>query len=198
QSLLGQMAGGVSHDLNNLLTVILGHTDLLHEGMSPEELLSHKQAIRKAAQQGCAISGQLLTFSRKQTPTPKVLDLNTVVAELQNMLRRCLGEQIPLLLHLAPDLGHIKADRTHLEQVLLNLAINARDAMPQGGSLTITTTNVYRDADAVRAFPEAQPGPYVCLAVQDTGCGMSPEIKAHIFEPYFTTKEKGKGTGMGL
>src|SRR5438046_2439812 len=97
QSLLGQMAGGVSHDLNNLLTVILGHTDLLHEGMSPEELLSHKQAIRKAAQQGCAISGQLLTFSRKQTPTPKVLDLNTVVAELQNMLRRCLGEQIPLL-----------------------------------------------------------------------------------------------------
>jgi two-component system cell cycle sensor histidine kinase/response regulator CckA len=196
---VGRLAGGVAHDFNNVLTVILGYAELLQMQMAPDSpLCSFVHEIRKAGEHASGVAAQLLAFSRKQVLKPEVFDLNTVVAETQQMVRPLIGENIQLLIKLAPDLGYVKADRGQLVQVIMNLAANARDAMPQGGTLTLATSNVQRDENEVRPYPGAQPGPHVCLAIGDNGCGMEEEIKVHLFEPFFTTKEKGKGTGLGL
>ena len=196
---VGRLAGGVAHDFNNLLTIVTGRTQLMAGRLPPDDPLQRDIGlINKTAQRAVALISQLLAFSRKQVLQPRVLDLNAIVANLEPMLRRLIGEHIDLRTVPAPDLGRVKADPGQLEQVILNLAVNARDAMPQGGTLTIQTTNVEVDAAYARRHPTAQVGPHVMLAVSDTGCGMDPETKAHIFEPFFTTKEKGRGTGLGL
>lgn len=188
---LGRLAGGVAHDVNNLLTVIEGYSELLFE-TAPQSGLAEEAAreIRQAVERAADLTQQLLTFSRGQKQSPTVLDLNRLTADIGNMLRRLLGATIELVTDLQPDLGHVKADRGQLEQVLVNLAVNARDAMPRGGRLTIATANV------VRQHPE--PGNYVLLMFQDTGIGMDEETRSHVFDPFFTTKELGKGTGLGL
>jgi two-component system, cell cycle sensor histidine kinase and response regulator CckA len=196
---IGVLAGGVAHDFNNLLTVIMGYADLLIatiplEGTTGEALTM----IKKTGERAAALTRQLLIFSRKQVLEPVVLDLNTIVRELSKMLRRMIGDDIELVTRLAPDLGRAKADPSQVEQVLLNLAVNARDAMPRGGSLTIETANADLDEAFTRPHPDLPPGPYVRLTMRDTGVGMDEATKARIFEPFFTTKELGKGTGLGL
>ena len=197
---VGQLAGGVAHDFNNLLTIITGYSDLLLNGaLSPDdpacELVGE---IMKAGERAAALTRQLLAFSRKQVRTPKVLLLNAVVNDLEKMFRRLLGEDLSLSCVLAADLGLIHADSGQIEQVLLNLLVNARDAMPQGGQVTIETANVTLDEMYARTHPDVPSGQYILLAVTDNGCGMSAETQAHIFEPFFTTKGPGKGTGLGL
>jgi PAS domain S-box-containing protein len=196
---VGRLAGGVAHDFNNLLTVITGYSELLLRGLgsgAPERL--HAEEIRKAAGQAAALTGQLLAFGRKQMLAPQVLDPNDLIRDMEKMLRRVIGEDIDLATSLATSLGCVRADPGQLQQVILNLAINARDAMPRGGKLTIETSAVTLDRAYVRKYLEVQTGQYVLMAVSDTGCGMSPEIRSHLFEPFFTTKEVGKGTGLGL
>ena len=196
---VGRLAGGVAHDFNNLLTIISGYGDLLLERLGPEHpQRSHVNEIRKAADRAASLTRQLLAFSRRQVLTPQVIDLNFVVTNLHNMLRRLIGEDIELVSAPGAQLGRVKVDPGQIEQVILNLVVNARDAMPQGGKITIETANVTLDADYAGAHFPIKAGPYVMLAVSDTGCGMAPEIQAHIFEPFFTTKEQGKGTGLGL
>lgn len=197
---MGQLAGGVAHDFNNLLTIILGYSEILLKKldfgeMPPQELL---EQIQKAGKRAAALTRQLLAFGRKQTLQVQVLDVNTVVQELGKMLCRLIGEDIELVFRLDPLLGRIKADPSQIDQILLNLVANARDAMPQGGTLTITTANVELDKSHVGLAADVAPGPYVLLAVKDTGCGMSEVTKARVFEPFYTTKEIGKGTGLGL
>ncbi len=196
---VGRLAGGVAHDFNNLLTVIRGRSDLLLLQLQPDApLRRHVELLRQTADRAATLTQQLLAFSRKQMLQPKILDLNLVVATIKKMLRRLIGEHIDVVLHLEPALGRVRADPGQLEQVILNLAVNARDAMPQGGYLTISTANVDLDETFVRQNPGAQPGSFVRLSVSDTGVGMDSGTQAHLFEPFFTTKGVGRGTGLGL
>ena len=196
---VGRLAGGVAHDFNNILGAILGYAELmLHNLRRIDPLYPHADAIKQATERAAALTHQLLAFSRKQILQPQVMDLNEVVSEIEKMLRRLIGEDIDLVLILETGLGLVKADPAQLEQVIMNLAVNARDAMPGGGKLVIETANVFLDHTYTRQHPEAVPGPYVMLAVSDNGLGMNGETQAKIFEPFFTTKEPGKGTGLGL
>ena len=196
---VGRLAGGVAHDFNNLLLVIMGHGHLLLNGPVDGGTLRHRAGeIKKAADRAAALTRQLLAFSRKQILRPEVLDLNALVSDTGKMLRRLIGEDISLVTVLGSALGTVKADPGQIDQALMNLIVNARDAMPQGGRITIETANVELDEHFVRRHPGAQLGRYVRVSVSDTGCGMSAEVQSRIFEPFFTTKEPGKGTGLGL
>src|SRR5438132_13194264 len=196
---VGRLAGGVAHDFNNLLTVITSYSDLVLEDLAPDDPTRDDIAqIRKAAEGAAALTRQLLAFSRQQVLEPKVLDLKATVAGTEKLLQRLVGEDVQLATALAPDLGAVKADPVQLEQVIINLAVNARDAMPAGGRLTIEAANVEMDEVYVRSHAPARPGRYVMLVLSDTGIGMDEQTKARIFEPFFTTKESGKGTGLGL
>ncbi|HXW17000.1 MAG TPA: PAS domain S-box protein, partial [Candidatus Acidoferrales bacterium] len=196
---VGRLAGGIAHDFNNLLMVIQGHAELLTDRLKPGESL-HRNAeqIQEAAQRATSLTRQLLAFSRKQMLAPVVIDVQSVVSDMEKILRRLIGEDIELMSVSAPHLWRVKADRSQIEQVIMNLAVNARDAMPRGGKLTIETANAELDSSYSRAPMILTPGRYVMLSVTDTGCGMDAETQAHIFEPFYTTKEKGKGTGLGL
>lgn len=196
---IGRLAGGISHDINNLLTAISVSADLMSMDIAEKDPLHQEcDEIRKAVEQATSMTSQLLAFSSKQMLEPRVLDLNEVVQRVQGMLRRLIGEHIELEAVLNTDTGQVRADPGQLEQILMNLVLNARDAMPQGGKLTIETTEVRLGEDYVRDHIDAEPGPYVMLTVSDTGCGMDEETQSHIFEPFFTTKEADLGTGLGL
>ncbi|HXN97886.1 MAG TPA: PAS domain S-box protein [Candidatus Acidoferrales bacterium] len=196
---VGRLAGGIAHDFNNLLMVIQGYADLLADRLAPgDPLRRNAEQIQTASQRATSLTRQLLAFSRKQMLAPKIISIQSIFADMEKILRRLIGEDIQLETSSAPDAGLIKADRSQIEQVILNLAVNARDAMPQGGRLTIETANVDLDASYSRSPAVLAPGKYVMLAVTDNGCGMDAETQTHIFEPFFTTKEKGKGTGLGL
>jgi nitrogen-specific signal transduction histidine kinase/CheY-like chemotaxis protein len=195
---VGQLAGGIAHDFNNVLTAILGYAQLLAERPLGEAALFEVAEISRAAERAASLTRQLLAFSRQQVQKMAVFVLNDVVSETEAMLRRLLGDEVRVARDLAPDLGRVKADAGQIEQVLVNLAVNARDAMPRGGTLRIETRNVTLDEAYVSAHPAGAPGPYVMLAVSDDGCGMDPATVARIFEPFFTTKPAGKGTGLGL
>ncbi len=196
---VGRLAGGIAHDFNNLLTAINGYCDLILEDLSAQDpLRPDLLEIRRAGERAATLTRQLLAFSRKQVLEPRVINLNTIVQNMDNMLRRLLGEDIELHTHFQPNVGLVKADPGQLEQVILNLAVNARDAMPKGGKLTIETSNAVLDEDYARTHQTVVPGCHTLLAVSDTGCGMDSETQAHLFEPFFTTKDPGKGTGLGL
>jgi PAS domain S-box-containing protein len=196
---IGQLAGGVSHDFNNLLTAIVGYAELMTMRLKPgDPLLRDVGEIRKAADRASALTRQLLAFSRKQLLAPRVVDLNAVVRQMESLLHRVIGEDVRLVSHLSPELHAVRVDPGQLEQVILNLAVNARDAMPHGGLITIETQNVDLLEPYALADHEIPPGRYVMLALTDTGVGMDLATRRRVFEPFFTTKETGKGTGLGL
>lgn len=196
---IGRLAGGIAHDFNNLLTAITGYSALSLRTLRKEDPLYHNiEEVKKAGDRAAALTRQLLAFSRKQILQPKVINLNTIVEDIDKLLRRLIGEDIELRSMLDSELRATKADPGQIEQVIMNLALNARDAMPEGGKLTIDTANIYLGAEYASHHIGIKPGNYVMLAVSDTGCGMDEETKSHIFEPFFTTKEIGKGTGLGL
>jgi PAS domain S-box-containing protein len=196
---IGQLAGGVAHDFNNILTAILGYSDMvLEQGGLADTPKKHVSEIKRAGERAASLTQQLLAFSRKQTLQPRVIQLNTAISEMDKMLGRLVGEHIQIRTKCAPDLALVKADPGQIQQVLMNLVVNARDAMPGGGHLTIETCNVVLEAEYARLHPEATPGACVMLAVSDSGIGMPAEVQARIFEPFFTTKGVGDGTGLGL
>jgi len=197
---IGRLAGGVAHDFNNILMIASANVQLLEESKhEPAKIERYARQIQSATDRGASLTRQLLAFGRRQMLNPSILDLNAVVSELWKMLPRLLGEDIDTVLSLDSALGHVSADRGQLEQVIMNLAVNARDAMHQGGKLTVETSNAVIDDTFIRGQGvDIPPGRYVVLAVSDTGVGMSPEVQAQVFDPFFTTKELGKGTGLGL
>jgi PAS domain S-box-containing protein len=196
---IGRLAGGVAHDFNNMLTVIIGNAQLMRgEPAVPGELDSYLEAIIGAGERAALLTRQLLAFGRKQILAPRPLDLTELVRDMEPILRRLLGEDIEMVTELAPHLPPVTADAGQLQQIVMNLVVNSRDAMPRGGRLTLATGREERSGSVRGADPELPPGEYVVLTVADTGCGMGPEVLAHLFEPFFTTKEMGKGTGLGL
>jgi PAS domain S-box-containing protein len=196
---IGRLAGGVAHDFNNVLTAIMGYADLLLDEFRPgDPRRQDLNEIKKAAERAAALTRQLLAFSRRQVLQPVLLELNEIVGGIDKLVRRLIGEEIDFVLDEAPDLGKVVADPGQIEQVLINLAVNARDAMPNGGRLTIRTRNVTLTEQDARRLPPVTPGDYVILQVADTGQGMPADVLPHIFEPFFTTKPQGKGSGLGL
>jgi two-component system cell cycle sensor histidine kinase/response regulator CckA len=196
---IGQLSGGIAHDFNNLLGVIIGYSEILEQDLdSNSKMCRHAKEIKKAGQRAASLTRQLLAFSRQQVLEAKVLSLNTVVTDTEKMLRRLIGEDIEMSTALDPDLGQVKADQGQIEMVIMNLAVNARDAMPNGGRLSIETRNIELDEEYALRHPPTGSGNYVMLIMTDTGIGMDAQTQAHIFEPFFTTKEVGKGTGLGL
>ncbi len=196
---VGRLAGGIAHDFNNVLTGILGFADRALEKVPPDSpIRSDLEVVISLAERASDLTSQLLAFGRKKILAPRIFNINTVIENVDKMLQQIIGEDIDLVTVPAPDLGQVKADPTQIEQVILNLAVNSREAMPRGGKLTIETANVDLDEEYARTHPGAKQGPYVMLAVSDTGCGISKEIMQHVFEPFFTTKEPGRGTGLGL
>ncbi len=196
---VGRLAGGVAHDFNNILSAVLSYTSLVLDDLPANDPLREDiEEIEQAGQRGAELTKQLLAFSRQQVLAPRAVDVNQILGAIENMLRRLLGADVELTLLPAPAVGTIVADPGAVEQILLNLAVNARDAMPSGGKLTIETRNVELDEEYARDHLGVKPGPYVMLAVSDTGTGMDKETQARIFEPFFTTKDKDKGTGLGL
>ncbi len=196
---IGRLVGGIAHDFNNLLTIILGNCDFSLSGIREEDpLKGNIEEIRRASEKAAGLTHQLLAFSRRQILEPKVLDLNVIISNMDKMLQRIIGEDIELITVPARNCGRVKIDPGQIEQVIFNLVVNAKDAMPQGGKLTIETADVELDESYVRKHTEAIPGQYVMLSLTDTGLGMTPDIRERIFEPFFTTKELGKGTGLGL
>jgi signal transduction histidine kinase len=196
---MGRLAGGVAHDFNNLLTVIRGFTELIVATLDPAAASRQYAAeLMKAANQASGLTKQLLVFSRKQVLEPRLVNLNDLVSNSETILRRLIGNDVALFTNLDPHLGLVKADPSHIEQVIMNLCVNARDAMPQGGSLTIKTARTELDDSRLREAPDLRPGRYVQLSVADTGSGMDQATQAKLFEPFFTTKAPGKGTGLGL
>ncbi len=196
---IGRLSGGIAHDFNNHLGVIIGYSRVLRKALGEQNALcEHALEIEKAGQRASSLTKQLLAFSRQQVLTPSVLNLNTLALDMESMLPRLLGEDVAVSLTLEPKLDSVKADPSQIENVIMNLAVNARDAMPDGGKLKIRTANVEMDQKYTRSHPGSRPGSYVLLEVADTGTGMDPATLAHIFEPFFTTKDVGKGTGLGL
>ena len=196
---VGRLAGGIAHEFNNILGVVVGHGGIALKLVGNDDRLRPKlEQILKAAERAAALTRQLLAFSRLQVLQPRMLDLNVVVSEMEDLLRRLIGEGVVLVTALGPGLGSVEADPGQVQQVIMNLAVNARDAMPDGGELRIETRDVDADEAYAARFPPMKPGPYVMLVVTDTGLGMNADTEARIFEPFFTTKEMGKGTGLGL
>jgi PAS domain S-box-containing protein len=196
---IGRLAGGVAHDFNNLLTAITGYSDIILKTLNDKDpVRADAMEIRKAAERAASLTRQLLTFSRNRPGKLAVVDLNVMITDVQKMLKPMTGEDIIIDFDLAADLHKIKADESAIVQVILNLAVNARDAMPGGGRISISTRNIVIDKFHLRLFPNAKPGKFVCMSFRDTGSGIPAEIRSHIFEPFFTTKEEGKGTGLGL
>ena len=196
---VGRLAGGIAHDFNNMLTIVNGYSELIIQSMSDDDPLKKDiKEIKTAGLRAAALTRQLLAFSRRQVLAPEVLDPNFVVTNIEQMLRRLIGEDIEFAVKLNSDAGRVKADPGQLEQVLMNLAVNARDAMPDGGVLTIEISVTEWDDTLVQQSEDMKPGPYVVLTVSDTGIGMNEEVRSRIFEPFFTTKDKGKGTGLGM
>jgi two-component system cell cycle sensor histidine kinase/response regulator CckA len=196
---VGRLAGGVAHDFNNLLTAILGSCELLLMRLAPEDpLRRYAEEIQKGGVRGSLLTRQLLAFGRRELLAPRILDVRGIVSEMDYMLKRLVGEDVDYVTRFGPRAASVWADQGHMEQVLMNLVVNARDAMPEGGRLTVEVSNVVLDAAYCQSHAGSNPGSYVLLAVSDTGCGMSPDVQARVFEPFFTTKERGRGTGLGL